>query len=56
MSPTCGSTPRGNTITACAGQTTCATAGATNNPGPGSQTFYYTNEQSARLMFYHDHA
>ena len=30
------------------------------NPGPnppqGSQTFYYTNDQSARLMFYHDHA
>jgi hypothetical protein len=32
------------------------TAGATNDPGPGSLTFYYTNEQSARLMFYHDHA
>jgi FtsP/CotA-like multicopper oxidase with cupredoxin domain len=30
------------------------------NPGPnppqGSQTFYYTNQQGARLMFYHDHA
>ena len=22
----------------------------------GAQTFYYTNQQSARLMFYHDHA
>ena len=22
----------------------------------GTQTFYYTNQQSARLMFYHDHA
>jgi FtsP/CotA-like multicopper oxidase with cupredoxin domain len=43
-------------IPACAGQTTCGTAGATNNPGPGSQTFYYTNQQSSRLMFYHDHA
>jgi FtsP/CotA-like multicopper oxidase with cupredoxin domain len=31
-------------------------AGATNDPGPGSLTFYYTNQQSARLMFYHDHA
>ena len=31
-------------------------AGATNNPGEGSQTYYYTNEQSSRLMFYHDHA
>ena len=29
---------------------------ATNNPGDGALTFYYTNEQSARLMFYHDHA
>jgi FtsP/CotA-like multicopper oxidase with cupredoxin domain len=33
------------------------------NPGPapatpsdGVETFYYTNDQSARLMFYHDHA
>jgi FtsP/CotA-like multicopper oxidase with cupredoxin domain len=26
------------------------------DPGPGSQTFYYTNQQSARLLFYHDHA
>jgi FtsP/CotA-like multicopper oxidase with cupredoxin domain len=31
-------------------------ADATNNPGPGELTFYYTNQQSARLMFYHDHA
>ena len=55
MCLTCGSTP-GTTITSCAGSTTCGTPGATNNPGPGSQTFYYTNQQSARLMFYHDHA
>ena len=26
------------------------------DPGPGSLTFYYNNQQSARLMFYHDHA
>ena len=26
------------------------------DPGDGSQTYYYTNQQSARLMFYHDHA
>jgi len=32
------------------------TLGATNDPGPGAMTFYYTNQQSARLMFYHDHA
>lgn len=32
------------------------TAGASNNPGDGSMTFYYNNQQSARLMFYHDHS
>jgi FtsP/CotA-like multicopper oxidase with cupredoxin domain len=32
------------------------TAGATNDPGPGAVTLYYTNQQSARLMFYHDHS
>ena len=26
------------------------------DPGPGAQTFYWTNQQGARLMFYHDHA
>ena len=26
------------------------------DPGDGAQTFFYTNQQSARLMFYHDHA
>ena len=26
------------------------------DPGPGAQTFFYTNQQSARLLFYHDHA
>ena len=31
--------------------------GSLTNPSKtGVQTFYYTNEQSARLMFYHDHA
>jgi FtsP/CotA-like multicopper oxidase with cupredoxin domain len=25
-------------------------------PGPGEMTFFYTNQQSARLMFYHDHS
>jgi len=25
------------------------------NPGPGSINFYWTNQQSARLMFWHDH-
>jgi FtsP/CotA-like multicopper oxidase with cupredoxin domain len=27
-----------------------------NVPNDGVQTFYYTNQQSARLLFYHDHA
>ena len=40
----------------CRGQLTCAAAGATNDPGDGKLTFYYTNQQSGRLMFYHDHA
>ncbi len=26
------------------------------DPGDGSMTFYYNNQQSARLQFYHDHA
>jgi FtsP/CotA-like multicopper oxidase with cupredoxin domain len=26
------------------------------DPGDGSMTFFYSNQQSARLMFYHDHA
>ena len=27
-----------------------------SDPGAGSQTLFYTNQQSGRLMFYHDHA
>ncbi len=46
----------GNVIASCAGQPTCAVPGATNDPGPGAMTFYWTNQQSGRLMFYHDHA
>ncbi len=26
------------------------------DPGDGAVTYYYTNQQSARLLFYHDHA
>ncbi|MEI6808444.1 MAG: hypothetical protein WCN95_06955 [bacterium] len=26
------------------------------DPGDGAQTFFYTNQQGARLMWYHDHA
>ena len=36
MCPICGSTRSGLIDRLCAGTTTCATAGATNNPGPGS--------------------
>lgn len=46
----------GATITACAGNLTCGQPNATNNPGLGAQTYYWTNDQSGRLMFYHDHA
>ena len=30
--------------------------GLTNDPGPGNMTFFWTNQQGGRLMFYHDHA
>ena len=45
----------GNVVGACAGQLTCGTAGATKTPA-GVATFYWPNQQSGRLMFYHDHA
>jgi FtsP/CotA-like multicopper oxidase with cupredoxin domain len=44
----------GALIASCAGKLTCATG--SNYPGEGSMTYYFTNQQSARLMFYHDHA
>jgi len=45
----------GEVVPGTVGNTT-APPGATNDPGDGALTFYYTNQQSARLMFYHDHA
>src|SRR5450756_735152 len=46
-----------------AGETTAYPAGVSvsnvpdmPDPGPGAETFFYTNQQSARLMFYHDHS
>ena len=33
-----------------------AAAGYSNDPGPGALTYFFTNQQSQRLMFYHDHA
>jgi FtsP/CotA-like multicopper oxidase with cupredoxin domain len=32
------------------------TAGSVNDPGPGAMTFFWTNQQGGRLMFFHDHA
>ncbi len=46
----------GNLIPSCAGSTTCAVAGSSNDPGLGSLTFYWTNQESGRLLFYHDHS
>jgi FtsP/CotA-like multicopper oxidase with cupredoxin domain len=60
--PQCGATINGTTYTTnCSDPTgtnnaTTLPSGAVNDPGPGSLTFYYTNQQSARLLFYHDHA
>ena len=34
----------------------CITPSLPAGPSDGLQTFYYPNQQSARLMFYHDHA
>ena len=48
--PQCG----GNITTNC--YPNAVPAGLSNDPGPGSLTMFYTNQQSARLMFYHDHA
>jgi FtsP/CotA-like multicopper oxidase with cupredoxin domain len=46
----------GSVVPNTVGQTTPPVTGATNNPGDGAMTFYYTNHQSARLLFYHDHS
>ncbi|MDA8105302.1 MAG: multicopper oxidase domain-containing protein [Nitrospiraceae bacterium] len=32
------------------------TSGATNDPGQGRATYYWTNQQSGRFMFFHDHS
>jgi len=46
----------GALIASCAAQPTCAAPNANNNPGLGAMTFFWTNQQGGRLMFYHDHA
>src|ERR1700745_2851422 len=38
------------------GNPTTLPANATNKPPAGDMTFYWTNQQGGRLMFYHDHA
>ena len=38
------------------GGTFALPGGATTTPTPGDMTFYWTNQQGGRLMFYHDHA
>ena len=44
-------------VAACAGKSSCPSVpAATNDPGPGNLTFFWTNQQGGRLMFYHDHA
>ena len=35
---------------------TAVPAGLSNDPGQGAMTFFWTNQQGGRLMFYHDHA
>jgi len=47
---------QGQSIDVCAAQLVCSVPGATNDPGQGSTTMYYTNQQSAKFMWYHDHA
>jgi FtsP/CotA-like multicopper oxidase with cupredoxin domain len=49
--PQCSATVTGNCS---GGATNQLPSGATNDPGPGAMAFYYSNQQSARLMFYHD--
>ena len=46
----------GVVIKSCAGLSMCTATGATNDPGPGSLSFFWSNQQGGRLMFYHDHA
>jgi FtsP/CotA-like multicopper oxidase with cupredoxin domain len=46
----------GAVIPSCAGLATCSAVGSTNDPGQGSLSIFWTNQQGGRLMFYHDHA
>jgi FtsP/CotA-like multicopper oxidase with cupredoxin domain len=52
--PFCTATVTANCFTP--GNPTTLPANATNKPPAGDMTFYWTNQQGGRLMFYHDHA
>jgi FtsP/CotA-like multicopper oxidase with cupredoxin domain len=63
--PTSTTLPPGTVIPQCSATVTmdCSDptkanlpAGAVADPGQGSLTYYWTNQQGGRLMFYHDHA
>jgi len=52
--PFCTATVTGNCFTPSNPNT--LPLGATTTPPAGDMTFYWTNQQGGRLMFYHDHA
>jgi FtsP/CotA-like multicopper oxidase with cupredoxin domain len=52
--PFCTATNTSNCFTP--GNPSTLPTGATNKPPAGDMTFYWTNQQGGRLMFYHDHA
>ncbi|HEY1987714.1 MAG TPA: choice-of-anchor D domain-containing protein [Terracidiphilus sp.] len=54
--PQCSATVTSNCSDPTGANLTTLPTGATNDPGHGALTFYYTNQQSMRLLFYHDHA
>jgi FtsP/CotA-like multicopper oxidase with cupredoxin domain len=52
--PFCTTTVTANCFTP--GNPSTLPLGATTTPPAGDMTFYWTNQQGGRLMFYHDHA
>ncbi|MFL6308273.1 MAG: choice-of-anchor D domain-containing protein [Candidatus Sulfotelmatobacter sp.] len=52
--PFCTATGTANCFTP--GNPSTLPLGATTKPPAGDMTFYWTNQQGGRLMFYHDHA
>lgn len=47
---------QGNVVPAASLPADPKASGLSNDPGEGALTFFYTNQQSQRMMFYHDHA